>query len=645
MPEEEPVVFTDKQELLRVISTLEANNVIPPQNAEIWKKQVRSGDIESSDHLVEKVNDFVTGLKPRSGSNASLQEQVVRSEEILQQLGMSTDSYRWEASNLNVVERFMNWGGDMLEGAGSIFEDADFAKELFTFGAYVSDDAREAKAEREAAEGPDFSDHKRQFVKQLLTDKVIDNDQYVELTRQFQIDSDEVSLGSILEQLSDWGITDEVLQGTLEESTTAVWRRENKQAQLVEDQERLAAEEEDLMSDDAKLTRRKQYERLNDEYPGRYAWNADTGYIYEVGSGQLVDANGKAIELDREGNLPEGYAQGTEFWDDAIDLPTPWADNNVDVDTYYEMLDVVQHPDRYHAGGIERFASGDPFIGGFGSNWGIADDLGAQEERFEERYGNRFGVKNQGLIPEDDFKSFREGSLQEFRRPWYDPFDQWALYAGKSSEAIRQDQEWLIEIGALTADDITDGEWGSSEADAIEKMMFEANGKAERIDDIDFDFWSDFWEDEANGGAAGRRKFVAPAYRKLDPASIQLTVEDTVRRQLGRDASQDELAELGQHMADMHRQSFALDVQAMEAEYSAETRAIDTKTAQSSGEVGTIDYEAQFMQKFNETHAAELDRMERTQNVAERQQLVGGALNNFMNQLGGGIGGGSMGGR
>jgi len=98
-------------------------------------------------------------------------------------------------------------------------------------------------------------------------------------------------------------------------------------------------------------------------------------------------------------------------------------------------------------------------------------------------------------------------------------------------------------------------------------------------------------------------------------------------------------------MQDMHRQSFQADVSAMRSEYDATTRAIDSETAQSGGEVQGVDWEAQFQTKFNERNAAELSRFDRTQDRAQRQQIVGGAMDGFMKTLGGGIGGGSLGGR
>jgi hypothetical protein len=642
----------DKPELLRIIDRLEAETIIPGSSAEMWKKLVRSGDIESADQIVQKVNDMVTNIVPRESSNKALQEKVARTEEVLQQLDLDTEPYEWQAANLNIVDRIANMGVAGMEAAGRSVESLnwyDAGMELMTLGAYTSEEARDKRDEDKAEAPPDFSDHKLQFIKQLLTNKAIDNVQYQELTKKFNITSDEVSLGSILEQLSDWGITDDAIQSTLEESTTAVWRRENRLAQLEEDTARIDKEEESLLSDDQKLKRRAQFERLDEEFPGRYVWNPDTGYVYEAGTGQLVDANGEVVGLNSQGELPEGYVGDIEYWDKAVDVERPWMEYGIDVDTYYDLFDVAKNPDRYHKEGIERFASGGQFLGGFASDYNVPQD---EWTRANQKYGDSSAnYTDAQLSGEETVWSPYGGSPLDFqrgtqavRRPWYDPMDNWALYAGRSPESIAEQQQELLEMGALTPDDITEGTWGKAEADAMEKMMFIANGQAERIEDIDMDFWSNYWDEEASSGSK-RAAFAAPSYRTLDPARIQLTIEDTVRRSLGRDASSDELADLGAYLSDTHRQSFSADVQAMENEYNAQGRAIDDQVRQSAGEVEDVDYEARFQQTFNDQHSAELDRYSRTQNVQERQSLIGGALNNFMGQLGGGIGGGSIGGR
>ena len=647
---DQTVPTSTTQELLRIIETLEAENLLNESSAELWKKQVRSGQIVSEDDIVGRVNKLVTSLEPRTGSNAAIQEQVVRTEEILQRLDLSTGGYRWEARTPNFVQRFMDNGADFFErlGAGDVggIDSKEMWRTILGGTTVLATDADKDKDKDEEAAPDDVlaeqAAYKKQFARSLLSQRIITGQQYQELVEDHGLLLDSTSLGSVMEQLSDWGITDSQLTDVLDESTTAVWRRQNKAMQLEEDQEELGRQEQALLGDDAMLKRRKQFERLDEEFPGRYVWNPETGYIYAAGTGQLVDATGEDVLPDTQGNLPEGFVEGSDYWSEAVDVEQPWMKHGVDVETYYDLYDVVQNPDRYHAGGLERFASGQKFLGGFDSDWGVTQSEWTQKAQQKEEIRFQENVRKYEYSPGGPM-SFGKPELQAVRRPWYDQMDQWALFAGKSPEKIAEDQQWLVSLGALTSDDITEGTWGKSEADAMEKMMFVANGQAERIEDIDFDYWQDYWKDDAGSGI-NRAKFSAPAYRTLDPARIQLTIEDTVRRSLGRDASSSELADLGTFLSDQHRQSFAADVQAMEAEYTADTRAIDGERA-AAGEVADVDYEARYQQQFNETHSAELDRYSRTQNVAERQQLIGGALNNFMNQLGGGIGGGSMGGR
>jgi hypothetical protein len=229
---------------------------------------------------------------------------------------------------------------------------------------------------------------------------------------------------------------------------------------------------------------------------------------------------------------------------------------------------------------------------------------------------------------------------QEVRRPWYDPGDNWSLFAGMSPEFIAAEQRKLVELGALESADVIEGIWGEAEGEVMERMMARANFSAERIEDIPTEVWTKFWDDQ-NDSASTRRGFVPPAYRKLDLARAELTVEEAIRRSTGRDASSDELADLGQIMLDLHRQSFVADVSAARGEYAAVGQAIETGGEVGVGAVEEVDWEARFTQAVQERLGTEIDQWDRTQDVAQRQQLIGGAMSNFMQQLGGGIGGGA----
>jgi hypothetical protein len=227
---------------------------------------------------------------------------------------------------------------------------------------------------------------------------------------------------------------------------------------------------------------------------------------------------------------------------------------------------------------------------------------------------------------------------QEVRRPWYDIDDEWSLFAGMSPEGIAARQQELISMGALEGNEVVFGYWGEAEATVTSKMMNIANGNALKIEDFGDDFWKNHWKTVKDATTPKRPVFSSPSYRRLDPASAQLTVEETIRRTLGRDASSEELADLGAQLTDMHRQSFVADVDALRNEFNSQVLANDTGDPTAAGAVPDVDWEAQFLTKFQESHKVELARWDRTQDANQRQQLVGGALSNFMSQLGGGIG-------
>jgi hypothetical protein len=209
-----------------------------------------------------------------------------------------------------------------------------------------------------------------------------------------------------------------------------------------------------------------------------------------------------------------------------------------------------------------------------------------------------------------------------------------------SPEFIAAEQRKLVELGALEATEVIEGFWGPAEAEVMSQMMAVANNATKRLEDLPPEFWQNFWDNQ-DDSASSRRGFVPPAYRKLDLARAELTVEEAIRRATGRDASADELADLGQHMQSLHRQSFVADVSAARGEYAAVGQAIETGGEVGVGAVEGIDWEARFTQAMQERLGPEIEGWERTQDVAQRQQIIGGAMSNFMNQLGGGIGGGA----
>lgn len=600
--------------------------------------EINTGTVRSDADLVSELHIEVSNQHKDGMSSRQRKELHALAEETLEDLDLPKLDKSWEGGEMlstKIMNGPMRFLGDLV---GGIVPGVQLVpdEKVATHGTH---------AQRKEQEADEFRDFKAAFAKDLLASNAITDKQYNELVRAGLYDP-EKSLGEIMDMLGDdFDIADNVLEQALRQSSTATLRRKNKDMEALERAEEQAETVNDIVTSEEKLDALKAYERLEETKPGKYVYDATRGRIYEVGTGQLVNNNGKVV--DPTDPAYENVPTDDMFWDEAGLMVTPWDEYQIDEDSYYSLIDVVENPTRYHQGGIERFASGEQFIGGFASDYGVAQSQELQRQIRDERIGQDRGIGGslRRGMGEYAWQSWTQ-DIQEVRRPWYDQGDNWALYAGKSPEAIAVEQQKLVSMGALEENDVVSGQWGPAEAAALQKMMTIANGRAEKIEDISVEFWDEFWASESSGGAAAqRRAFVAPTYQKLDPARAQLTVEETVRRLLGRDATEDELADLGVHMADMHRQSFQADVQALRQEYDAETRAIDTQAPQSGGEVQDVDWEARFQQKFNERNEAELARFDRTQDRMQRQQIIGGAMNSFMQTLGGGIGGGSLGGR
>lgn len=621
---EEPPSKGELRILLREISK-RLGQFLDDDQLQAIMYDINNNDISDKFGLTQAIHDVVNDESrgwSALNSNKDRKEAFSLAQEALNDLDMPLTG---------TGDSTLDWEGGERAGQKLFKGPLRALGNFFTMGAIgdqeVRDRSKDQKSQREA------------FARQLLADGVITGSQLNALYGKGLVDVD-VSLEEVIDTLSDMGITDQVIEDALRASTSATFRRTNKEMERLEQAEIDADREEAVVSDDDKILRRGQFELLNEDKPGKYMWNPDNAYIYEVGSGMLIDGiTGERQEIYTEdGDIEEGFNDEDGYWQEAQDTETPWSENNVDEPTYYSLLDVVEHPDRYHSGGIGRFAGGGQFLGGYGENYVVPQSEDEIAKQYEAGAG---GAGYQRFAPEDMKQAMRAGMRQEVRRPWYDPDDDWALFAGMSAEGITERQHELVAMGALDGNEVIFGFWGEAEAQVTNRMMNIANGQAVKLEDISVEDWTEFWEIEEKTNTPKRPVFSAPSYRKMDPAAAQLTVEETVRRMLGRDASPDELASLGIQLTDMHRQSFVADVKASEAEFNAQVRANDSQSRTQAGAVQDVDWEAQFLTKFQESHGAELDRFDRTAQAAERQSLIGGSLNSFMNQLGGGIGGGN----
>ena len=619
--------YLDKEGMRRDVKELYDQGIISSDRYEAILYQINKEIILTDEEFVTQVHQAMK-LSTRGKSRPELEEDYARAGEIISEQGYELSDHDWVGTGRPWPMRLTDLFGSM---AGFIAEQT-----LPTTVPGTPSAVRPTPADP-------IRDFKAAFVRSLLRDNVITNAQYRELVETHTLFDGSKSFAEIMDVLStEYRIRDEDIEAAFDDSTTAVFRRQNREMEAAESSETFGAEATALLTDDEKIANRKAYERLDETFPDKYIWNPENGLIYQVGvNGGLVDTQGNLIEQDPlSPEPPEGYEAEDMRWDRAEITPAPWEEYEIGEQDYWTLLDVVQHPDRYHKGGLERFAGGDPFIGGFSSDYSVTvgeeQQLGAEERKFGQR-----GSRQRRYSFDEIADEIRGGGLQqEVRRPWYDPGDNWALYAGLSVESVAAEQRKLVEMGALEADEVVEGVWGAAEAEVMTRMMTYANGKAERLEDVSFESWTNFWDNEETA-ASGRRGFVPPSYRKMDPARAQLTVEDALRRATGRDATSEELADLGVQLTDLHRQSFVADVAAERAEFGAVTAAIESGEEVGVAGVPEVDWEARFLTGLQDKHGAEIDRWKRTQDVSQRQQLIGGALSNFMNQLGGGIGGGT----
>jgi len=406
------------------------------------------------------------------------------------------------------------------------------------------------------------------------------------------------------------------------------------------------AEEAELIGDDEALKRRRAFEVLNADKPGKYDWNSETKTIHETVGGNAVDNYGKVIDLmDPEGVWEE--VVGTAPWlglglgDEAqADAMGNWLEESGAEEQYWEMYDVISEPERYGAEANRYLPGGRGFLGNFGSDYSVTYEDGAAVGRVVEdwRAGAMPNLRPTNLHGPQIADAFYDSSADFVARPFYESNDNWALFAGMSKEYIIEVQNKLVEVGALAAGDVVQGSWGPAEAKVMDAWLETANGQARRWEDVNMDTVKSIYATQARSMAApARRPFVARTYRSMDPATMEQSVQSVMRQMLGRDATSNEIADLGGFLSEQHRGAFVADTQAARQEYNAEGRAITSGTEQGGGEVKNIDFEARFVQQFEQSNAAEIGRGKRTELSSDRQQVVGGALNNLMNRLGGGF--------
>ncbi len=145
-----------------------------------------------------------------------------------------------------------------------------------------------------------------------------------------------------------------------------------------------------------------------------------------------------------------------------------------------------------------------------------------------------------------------------------------------------------------------------------------------------FDGRVDFWASAMDLAAAGdlakakaeadeiaeRPGYTRRPYMKLDPAFINEEIDRAAERSLGRKMNDWERTLLMAEYAGAHRQNYEAQEAAGASFFRAQYRAQDTHSDTGAGTFQAIDPAAQFSQRFRDVFENELDRRDRTEQVA-----------------------------
>lgn len=140
-------------------------------------------------------------------------------------------------------------------------------------------------------------------------------------------------------------------------------------------------------------------------------------------------------------------------------------------------------------------------------------------------------------------------------------------------------------------------------------------------------------EETGIGGADDdRAPWVAPTYVAPDYATLAQTVKDHLRKTLGREADESELALFTAELSGWDREAFDAEVEAAKAEYDArEAGRSEAPTVES------VDPLARFKEAFEQRYRAEIRGNERQVEAQETGEIVRGAVSN-LSQMSGGLG-------
>ncbi len=601
---------SDHPQLLTIINELHSAGVVSDQVRQMYIKSVNDGNITSMGELEERLARGLDSSGSRLTGGITRQEATPRAVLVFERNGHTA------SESLTSQAEPSNW--DTWKAS---------VGDYFT----VDDDER-ANME-----------YKKEMARSLRSSNQIPRDKWTGIWAE-AIDANG-SMADFEKKLREVGVNEVAMEEVREIAVHATTVKENTTQRHYIDRVELEKQRGDyIRSPQAteNLTKLKEFESLEEQFPSKYKFDEDSKTIFVWATDDLAGTEGW-VPLDEQGNPKAAIDMTIEEFDVSRrwsgDVPewirmTQETGQNVSEEDYFDLLHVVENPNLYGAD-PSRYLPGMPdFLGGFGSQHQVERTISTP--RMED--WNRMGITDQY---EARFLSGQPGVGNRFsdvtsqvNRPWYDDNDQWALFAGLSPEDVMSIQRQMVDVGAMDAEDVAWGYWGGADADAMQDWLTLANGRAEKWTDTPVKLLKEHYEYLSSlSGTTSQATYAAPSYQTLDPAQANQTIKAVIRQQLGREPTEDELASLGEDLSQHHRDAFVADVEAERMQFAAR-QAEETTTADTQD----VDFESRFMENFEAGHEPEIESVRQGEQLQQRQQSVGGSLDNIMRRLGGGIG-------
>jgi hypothetical protein len=223
--------------------------------------------------------------------------------------------------------------------------------------------------------------------------------------------------------------------------------------------------------------------------------------------------------------------------------------------------------------------------------------------------------------------------------PRYYSGDEWQR-AGMPPEKIIALQRQLESAGLIgegTNYPFYAGVFDEATASAMKSVMGMANASGQTWEDQLSHLVANVPDSvkEARNAAKLANQFQAPAYIKPDYATLAQDVKGYMRQKLGREPTEEEMAELTGSMSQSYRAAYEAEVAGLRAEFNAKEAGLETGTAVTPGSVQGVNPVDRFAEQADQRFMSELNFIGGQEDMFEATQNIMAALTSASRIMGG----------